>query len=101
PTGGRPAEEDTARELFAAVVKPDEAAPRIAAAVPFLEKHAESTGSVGAVGFCWGGGMVNRIAVLSPRLRAGVAYYGVQVPAADVPAIRAPLLLHYAGNDER
>jgi len=69
--------------------------------VPFLEKHAESTGNVGAIGFCWGGGMVNRIAVLSPALKAGVAYYGVQVPAADVPAIRAPLLLHYAGNDER
>jgi carboxymethylenebutenolidase len=45
--------------------------------------------------------MVNRIAVLSPTLKAGVAYYGVQVPAADVPAIRAPLMLHYAGNDER
>ena len=101
PNGGTPADEDKARDLFAAVVKPDEAAPRIAAAVPFLEKHAESTGSVGAIGFCWGGGMVNRIAVLSPALKAGVAYYGVQVPAADVPAIRAPLLLHYAGNDER
>jgi len=101
PNGGTPADEDKARDLFAAVVKPEEAAPRIAAAVPFLEKHAESTGNVGAVGFCWGGGMVNRVAVLSPSLKAGVAYYGVQVPAADVPAIRAPLLLHYAGNDER
>ena len=101
PNGGTPDDEDKARDLFAAVVKPDEAAPRIAAAVPFLEKHAESTGNVGAIGFCWGGGMVNRIAVLSPALKAGVAYYGVQVPAADVPAIRAPLLLQYAGNDER
>ena len=101
PNGGTPAEEDKAREVFAAVVKPDEAAPRIAAAVPFLAKHAESTGNVGAIGFCWGGGMVNRIAVLSPTLKAGVAYYGVQVPADQVPAIRAPLLLHYAGNDER
>jgi carboxymethylenebutenolidase len=101
PNGGTPADEDKARDLFAAVVKPEDAAPRIAAAVPFLETHAESTGNVGAVGFCWGGGIVNRIAVLSPSLKAGVAYYGVQVPAADVPAIRAPLLLHYAGNDER
>jgi carboxymethylenebutenolidase len=101
PDGGTPADEDKARDLFAAVVKPEEAAPRIAAAVPFLEKHAESTGNVGAIGFCWGGGIVNRLAVLSPSLKAGVAYYGVQVPATDVPAIRAPLLLHYAGNDER
>jgi dienelactone hydrolase len=49
------------------------ATPQIAAAVPFLEKHAESTGKVGAVGFCWGGGMVNRIAILSPDLDAAVA----------------------------
>jgi carboxymethylenebutenolidase len=101
PQGGTPTDEDKARDLFAATVKPEEAAPRIAAAVPFLEKHAESTGNVGAIGFCWGGGIVNRIAVLAPSLKAGVAYYGVQVPAADVPAIRAALLLHYAGNDER
>ena len=44
----------------------------------------ESTGNVGAVGFCWGGGMVNRIAVLAPDLKAGVAYYGMQVPAEQV-----------------
>ncbi|HEY5167218.1 MAG TPA: dienelactone hydrolase family protein, partial [Pseudolabrys sp.] len=63
--------------------------------------HAESTGNVGAVGFCWGGGMVNRIAVLSPALKAGVAYYGAQPPADQVATIRAPLLLHYAGLDQR
>jgi len=101
PFGGTPDDEDKAREQFAAVIKPEEAAPRVAAAVPFLQQHAESTGNVGAVGFCWGGGMVNRLAVLSPTLKAGVAYYGVQVPADQVPAIRAALLLHYAGNDER
>ncbi len=101
PFGGTPADEDKARDQFAAVIKPDEAAPRIAAAVPFLANHAESTGSVGAVGFCWGGGMVNRLAVISPTLKAGVAYYGLQVPADQVPAIKAALLLHYAGNDER
>ena len=60
-----------------------------------------STGKVGAVGFCWGGGMVNRVAVLSPDLKAGVAYYGLQVPAEQVKSIRAPLLLHYAGLDQR
>ena len=101
PYGGTPANDDEGRDMFAAKIKPDETAPRIAAAVPFLEKHAESTGKVGAVGFCWGGGMVNRVAVLSPDLAAGVAYYGVQPPASQVPAIRAALLLHYAGLDQR
>jgi carboxymethylenebutenolidase len=101
PYGGTPDDEDQARDRFAAVVKPDETALRIAAAVPFLQRHPESSGNVGAVGFCWGGGMVNRVAVLSPALKAGVAYYGQQVPADQVPAIQAALLLHYAGNDAR
>jgi carboxymethylenebutenolidase len=101
PYGGTPADEDKARDMFADKVKPEEAAPRIAAAVGYLQQHPESTGNVGAIGFCWGGGMVNRLAVLSPGLKAGVAYYGVQVSADQVPAIQAPLLLHYAGNDER
>ena len=100
PYGGTPADEDKARDMFA-TLDPNETAHRIAAAVPFLERHAESTGKVGIVGFCWGGGMVNRVAVLSPDLKAGVAYYGMQVPAAEVAAIRAPLLLHYAGLDQR
>ena len=79
----------------------DQTARNAAAAVPFLEHHAESTGKVGAVGFCWGGGIVNRIAVLAPDLKAGVVYYGLQVPADQVAAIQAPLLLHYAGLDQR
>src|SRR5262249_27358210 len=87
PYGGTPSDEDKAREQFATAIKPEEAAPRIAAAVPFLANHAEATGNVGAVGFCWGGGMVNRLAVISPTLRAGVAYYGLQVPTDQVPAI--------------
>jgi carboxymethylenebutenolidase len=100
PFGGTPADEDKARDMFG-TLKPDETATQLAAAVPFLAAHAESTGNVGAVGFCWGGGMVNRIAVLAPELKAGVAYYGLQVPADQVAAIRAPLLLHYAGLDQR
>ena len=67
----------------------------------FLKDHAESTGKVGAVGFCFGGLMVNRLAVSSGELDAGVAYYGRQVPAAQVPNIKAALLLHYAENDDR
>jgi carboxymethylenebutenolidase len=100
PLGGTPTDEDKGRDMIA-TLNPAETARRIAAAVPFLEKHPESTGSVGAVGFCWGGGMVNRIAVLSADLKAGVAYYGAQPPAADVPSIHAALLLHYAGLDSR
>ena len=97
--GGTPADEDKARDMFA-TLNLDEIEKQLAAAVPFLEKHAESNGNVGAVGFCWGGGMVNRLAAASPELKAGVAYYGRQIPAERVPAIRAPLLLHYAGLDQ-
>ena len=100
PLGGTPADEDKGRDMIA-TLKPDETAQRIAAAVPYLEKHPESTGKVGAVGFCWGGSMVNRIAVLSPDLKAAVAYYGAQPPAAEVPSIHSALLLHYAGLDKR
>src|SRR5664279_5467790 len=100
PLGGTPADEDKARDMIG-TLKPDETARRLAAAVPFLAHHPESTGNVGAVGFCWGGGMVNRVAVLAPDLKAGVAYYGAQPPAAAVKTIQAPLLLHYAGLDER
>jgi carboxymethylenebutenolidase len=100
PLGGTPADEDKARDMIG-TLKPDETAKQLAAAVPFLEQHAESTGKVGIVGFCWGGGIVNRVAVLAPDLKAGVIYYGLQVPADQVTAIRAPLLLHYAGLDQR
>ena len=100
PLGGTPADEDKGRDMIG-TLNADETAKRIAAAVPFLETHAESSGKVGAVGFCWGGGMVNRVAALSPNLKAGVAYYGIQPPAAQVPSIQAALLLHYAGLDER
>jgi carboxymethylenebutenolidase len=100
PLGRTPADEDQARDMFAAL-NLDETARHAAAAVPFLEHHPESTGNVGAVGFCWGGGIINRIAVLAPDLKAGAVYYGLQVPAEAVAAIRAPLLLHYAGLDQR
>jgi carboxymethylenebutenolidase len=100
PLGGTPADEDKARDMIG-TLNADETARRIAAAVPFLERHAESTGKVGAVGFCWGGGMVNRVAVLAGDLKAGVAYYGAQPPVEQVKSIQAPLLLHYAGLDQR
>ncbi|MEI2297891.1 dienelactone hydrolase family protein [Ensifer sp. MJa1] len=100
PAGGTPTDEDKAREMIGAL---DAAATtaNAAATVVFLEGHQQSNGKVGAIGFCWGGGLVNRLAVGSPDLKAGVAYYGAQPKAEDVPKIKAALLLHYAGLDER
>ncbi len=100
PQGGTPENEDQAREMFskldmAATVANGEATRA------FLAGYEKANGKVGAIGFCWGGGLVNRLAVASPELGAGVAYYGAQPPAEDVPKIKAPLLLHYAGLDER
>src|SRR5205085_1352631 len=71
------------------------------AAAKWLKARPDSTGKLGAVGFCFGGGMVNQLAVrLGADLNAGVAFYGRQPGADDVPKIQAPLLLHYAGNDQ-
>jgi carboxymethylenebutenolidase len=97
--GGTPKDEDAARDLHPKMNQ-DDAVAALVAAVSFLKKHDESTGKVGAVGFCFGGLMVNRLAASSAELDAAVAYYGRQVPAAQVATIKAPLLLHYAENDE-
>jgi carboxymethylenebutenolidase len=97
--GGTPPSEDAARELHPKMNQ-DDAVVALVAATAFLKTHAESAAKVGAVGFCFGGLMINRLAASSPDLDAGVAYYGRQVPAAQVPAIKAALLLHYAENDE-
>jgi carboxymethylenebutenolidase len=100
PVGGTPADEDKAREMIYEL-DPDATVARLAAAVPFLAAHEGSTGKVGAVGFCWGGGMVNEVAAAGVGLAAGVPYYGRQLPAEEVPKISAPLCLQYAGLDER
>lgn len=100
PEGGTPANEDTARDMIGRLAG-GVAARRCAAAVRLLAAHPRSTGKVGAMGFCWGGGMVNAVAAIEPQLAAGIAYYGRQISAAEVPDIRAALLLHYAGKDER
>jgi carboxymethylenebutenolidase len=71
------------------------------AATEFLLKHSQSTGKLGAVGFCFGGGMVNRLAVRMPQLAAGVPFYGAAPAVADVPKIKASMLLHFAGEDPR
>src|SRR5262245_57007972 len=97
--GGTPPSEDAARELHPKMNREHAIAASVAA-VSFLQKHAESTGKVGAVGFCFGGGVVNRMATDSPDLAAAVPYYGAQPPSDKVPAIKAALLLHYAETDE-
>jgi carboxymethylenebutenolidase len=71
------------------------------AAVDFLATSDATTGMVGVVGFCWGGALVNQVAVNAPELGAAVAFYGRQAAAEDVPNIKAPLMLHYPGLDER
>ncbi len=100
PVGGTPDDEDKAREMIYEL-DADATVARMAAAVPFLAVHAGSTGKVGAIGFCWGGGMVNEVAAAGTGLAAGVPYYGRQLPAEDVPKISAPLCLQYAGLDKR
>ena len=98
--GGTPDDADKAREMIGAL----DGAVTLANAVAtraFLASHEATNGRVGAVGFCWGGGLVNNLAVADADLGAGVAYYGRQAEAADVPKITAPLMLHYASLDER
>ena len=98
-SGGTPGDDDKARELHQRSDREAMIGAAVAA-VPFLLKHAECNGKVGAVGFCFGGGVINRMAAALPELSAAVVYYGVQIPAEAVPNIKAPLLLHYAENDE-
>jgi carboxymethylenebutenolidase len=100
PLGGTPANEDTARDMIGKL-DGQQTVQNLVAAITFLEKHANSNGKVGAIGFCWGGGMVGDLAVNAPDLDAAVVYYGRQPKAAEVAKIKAPLLLHYAGLDTR
>ncbi|MDX8445040.1 dienelactone hydrolase family protein [Mesorhizobium captivum] len=100
PLGGTPADEDKARDMFAKL-DPKQVAADGVATVAYLKAYQDGNGKVGAVGFCWGGGTLNTLAVNAPDLSAGVAYYGMQPKAEDVPKIKAALLLHYAGLDER
>jgi carboxymethylenebutenolidase len=100
PLGGTPANEDQARDMIGKLDMKATVANAVQA-VAFLRAHADGNGKVGAVGFCWGGGMVNQLAVHEPTLNAAVAYYGPQPDAADAAKIKAPLLLHYGGLDQR
>jgi carboxymethylenebutenolidase len=98
--GGTPEDADKARDMIG-TLKPEAILATSMAALVALKSSPVCTGNAGAVGFCWGGGAVNALAVADAGLAAGVAYYGMQPPAADVPRISAPLLLHYASLDDR
>ena len=100
PLGGYPGDEDKARDLFP---KLDQARTRadFIAAAHALATLPQGAGKVGVVGFCYGGGIANYLATQLPDLAAAVPFYGMQPPAADVARIRAPLLIHDAGKDER
>jgi carboxymethylenebutenolidase len=100
PIGSTPADQDKAREMIQTLQAAD-VTGWAQGAVAYLRGHEAGNGKVGAVGFCWGGGVVGRLAVAEPTLDAGVVYYGSQPPAEDVAKIEAPLLLNYAGNDDR
>ena len=98
--GGYPGDDEQAAQLFGSLDRP-KMMEDLFAAVPFLKSRPECTGSVGAVGFCFGGGVVNAMAVRFPDLAAAVPFYGQQPSAADTAKIKAPLLIHYAGEDSR
>jgi len=100
PFGGTPEDADKAMTLIQQLDGPSTIKNTVAA-VQYLKTHPLSTGRVGCTGFCWGGGMTNQVAVNSPDLLAAVPYYGMQPASEDVPKIKASLLAHYAGLDER
>ena len=101
PLGGYPGNDDDGREMQA---KLDQAKLRadMLNGARFLKSHKLCTGKLGVTGFCWGGGTTNWLAtVLGADLQAGVPFYGAAAETASVPKIKAPLLIHYAENDER
>lgn len=98
--GGYPGDEDKAREMFAKL-DPGKRTEDMVAAAEFLKTHPESSGKLGVIGFCYGGGVAGIMAVRMPDLAAAVPFYGAQPPASEVAAIKAPLQIHYAGNDDR
>lgn len=100
PVGGYPGDEDKGRELFA---KQDtkKRIEDLVAGAGVLKARQECTGKIGTVGFCFGGGIVNLLATRLPDLAAGVAYYGVQPAASDVPKIKAAIMIHNASDDPR
>jgi carboxymethylenebutenolidase len=100
PAGGYPGDEEKAAQLFSQL-DPKKRTEDLMAAYGFLASRPECNGTIGAVGFCFGGGIVNMLAVREPHLAAAVPFYGAQPNATDTAKIKAPLLIQYAGLDER
>ncbi len=100
PRGGTPDDPDAARDLIGKL-DPAETVANAVAAVAYLQGHEVGNGRAGAVGFCWGGALTNQVAVNAPGLGAAVAFYGRQPSAEETARIKAPVMLHYAGLDER
>ncbi len=100
PLGGYPGDEDKARALFAQLDQAKTAADFMAAAA-VLKARPEVSGKIGVVGFCWGGGMAHTLATRLPDLAASVPFYGNHPPAGEAAKVKAPLLIHFAGVDER
>ncbi len=100
PLGGYPGNEDAARELFGKLEQPKTYADFLATA-EYLQKLPEGNGKLGVVGFCYGGGVSNFLATRLPTLNAAVPFYGNAPDLADVPKIKAPLLIQLAETDER
>ncbi len=100
PLGGTPEDTDEARQMIRKLDR-EKTTQDYVRAVEFLAGHAQSTGKVGCVGFCWGGGMANQMAVRTEKMLAAVAFYGRQASAEDVPKIKGALLLHYGEKDQR
>jgi len=99
-SGGTPANEDEARKLIGELDR-ETALGIYLAAVRHAAKHPHGAGKVGCVGFCWGGGMSGRLAVNSQELNAAVVFYGMPPAADEASRVRVPVMLHYAGRDER
>jgi len=100
PLGGTPKNPDEARPLFQKLDR-EANTKNFMAAVAYLKTHPLATGKVGCMGFCWGGAVTNQVAVNAPDLTAAVPFYGSQPAAENVPKIKAAMLIHYAGDDER
>ena len=100
PLGGYPGDEDKAREAFAKL-DPTKTREDFVAAAAVLKSRPECTGKIGVVGFCYGGTVANILATRLPDLAAAVPFYGTQPTAAEAARIKAPLLIHYADNDDR
>lgn len=100
PLGGYPGDDEKGGQLFRQL-DPAKRIEDFIASANFIKGHPDCTGKFGVVGFCYGGGVANTLAVRMPDLSAAVSFYGSQAPAEEVPKIQAPLLIHYAGLDTR